>query len=215
MAAVALIAYNFLSARREEEDASGPAPQLAEQQAKSEPGMSYSQKFSFGADAEREKNLDDTTRGILESRKRRMQESEPAPPEEHDDAQAHAEAEDAGQIDNTPAGTLDAEDAQESAPADEAEKTVMNGDMDGELAELERNARIAGEVAEQEKEVENMLTQLEEIRNKLRAGRGGSPEEDIGEPVERPRASAPISKPAAPARKPTAKAPAKQKARKK
>ena len=95
VAVVALIAYNFLTARREDEDASGPAPQLAEQQAKSEPGMSYTQKFSFGADAEREKSIDDTTRNIMESRKRRMQENEPAPPAESGEAPSETEAADA------------------------------------------------------------------------------------------------------------------------
>ena len=211
VAVVALIAYNFLTARREDEDASGPAPQLAEQQAKSEPGMNYTQKFSFGtgADAEREKSIDDSTRSIMESRKRRMQESEPAPPAESEEAPSETEAA-VAQIEE------EASSFPESAIDGESERTVMNGDMDNELAELERNARIAGEVAEQEKEVENMLSQLESIRNKLRAGRGSDSGEDGGlMDAPKPRAAAPAGKAAAPARKPSAKAPVKQKSRKK
>ena len=210
-AVIALIAYNFLSARREEEDGSGPAPQLAEQQVKSESGMNYSQKFSFGTDVEREKNLEDTTRSIVESRKRRMQENEPKPPEEQEEIPA--EEENAPHIEETPA-----ELQKEPAP-EENETTVMNGDMDDELAELERNARIAGEVAEQEKEVENMLSQLEDIRNKLRAGRGSTSEEERAEPANQPkpamRESAPARKSSAPTRKVAAKPTVKQTHRKK
>jgi hypothetical protein len=53
-AVVALIVYNFLSARREDEDASEPAPKLAEQQAKSESGINYTQKFTFGTEEPQE-----------------------------------------------------------------------------------------------------------------------------------------------------------------
>ena len=95
-------------------------------------------------------------------------------------------------------------EAQEFSDIDETEKTVKNGEMDSELAELERNARIAGEVAEQEKEVENMLAQLEGIRNKLRAGRGGEPEEE--EPARKPTAPK-----AAPAKKSSSKKKSKKK----
>jgi len=196
-AVVALIVYNFLSARREEEDSSEPAPQLAEQQAKSGAGMNYSQKFSFGREAEREKSVDDATRSMVESRKRRMQESEPAPPIEHEEAVSEEETSAAPQGDAGIYGS---------------ERTVANGDMDEELAELERNARIAGEVAEQEKEVENMLAQLEGIRNKLRAGRGPGPEDDIAERQPRPPARA---APGAAPKKPSAKPSAAQKPRKK
>ena len=200
-AVVALIAYNFLSARREEEDVSGPAPQLAEQQAKNESGVNYSQKFSFGTGNEREKSIDDTTRSMVESRKKRMQENEPAPPVEHEEAPVEAKNDErAGE---TSAPQSDSTDSYSS------ERTVMNGDMDGELADLERNARIAGEVAEQEKEVENMLTQLEDIRNKLRAGRGSNSEEETDEPRQpKPpaRAAAPAGKSAASASKAAAQA---------
>jgi len=204
-AVVALIVYNFLSARREEEEASEPAPQLAEQQARSESGASYTQKFTFGTEDEHQKNMDDTTRRMVESRKRRMQESEPAPPEEHEEA--GTEIEEAARKEEK------IFDAQEMG---ESERTLANGDMDDELAELERNARIAGEVAEQEKEVENMLAQLESIRNKLRAGRGSGPEEDISERQPKPpaRSAAPVSK-AAPAKKAAAKPTVKQKPRRK
>ncbi|MFA6214341.1 MAG: carboxypeptidase-like regulatory domain-containing protein [Candidatus Micrarchaeia archaeon] len=208
-AVVALIIYNFLSARREEEDVSGPAPPLAEQQAKSDPGMSYTQKFTFGTEDEHQQNLDDTTRRMVESRKRRMQESEPAPPVEHEEA-VPEEATGAARMEEGASGT-------QEAPADyDSERTVMNGDMDDELAELEKNARIAGEVAEQEKEVENMLAQLEDIRNKLRAGRGQPPEDAdaaIDEPVPARKPRAPER--AAPARKAAAKPQAKQKPRRK
>jgi len=195
-AVVALIAYNFLTARQEEEDASGPAPQLAEEQAKNGSGVNYSQKFSFGTEAGREKNLDDTTRSMVESRKRRMQENEPKPPEEHEEGM-HADRVEEPAM-GSPLG--------QGAGIDESERTVANGDMDGELAELEKNARIAGEVAEQEKEVENMLSQLEGIRNKLRAGRGadsteGGEEAAPRQPKPASRAPAPASKAAAPARK--------------
>jgi len=203
-AVVALIVYNFLSARREEEDSSEPAPQLAEQQAKSESGASYTQKFTFGTEDEHQKNMDDTTRRMVDSRKRRMQESEPAPPEEHEEAPAESKDADAERMEDGFAVS------RESAGDGEPERTVMSNDMDDELAELEKNARIAGEVAEQEKEVENMLAQLESIRNKLRAGRGSGPEEDIAERQPKPPARS-----AAPAKKAAAKQSAKQKPRKK
>ncbi len=140
-AVVALIVYNFLSARREEEDASEPAPQLAEQQAKNDSGMNYTQKFTFGTEDEHQKNLDDTTRRMVDSRKRRMQENEPKPPEEHEEIQS--EVKNAEREEETFVGLRDSTDAD----SDESEKTVA-GDMDEELAELERNARISGEVAE-------------------------------------------------------------------
>jgi len=205
IAVVALIAYNFLSARREEEDASGPAPQLAEQQAKGEAGMNYSQKFTFGTEDEHQKNLDDTTRRMVESRKRRMQENGPAPPVEQE----------GGPSETAGMGSVEESLAAGRIPGDSSgyEKTVANGDMDGELAELEKNARIAGEVAEQEKEVENMLAQLEDIRNKLRAGRGGGPD-DEGEAPKQPKPPGMAGK-AAPAQKSRAKPPVKQKPRRK
>ena len=203
---VALIAYNFLSARRENDDESGPAPQLAEQQAKklqipfstadygnstatkNESSVNYSQKFSFGTDVEHEKDLDDTTRSMVESRKRRMQENEPTPPVEHEEVPFEVKS--AKRVEEDITGSRD------SAEADGSERTVTDGEMDDELAELEKSARIAGEVAAQEKEVENMLTQLEGIRNKLRAGRGSGSEE-----VEVPRQPKPPMRAVAPARK--------------
>ncbi|MCX6772062.1 MAG: hypothetical protein NTX79_08510 [Candidatus Micrarchaeota archaeon] len=199
-AVVALIIYNFLSARREEEDVSGPAPKLAEEQAKGEPGMNYSQKFTFGTEDEHQKNLDDTTRRMVDSRKRRIQESGPKPPEEHEEADAEIEE-----------AARNEEKVFSAQEMDGSESTVTNGDMDSELVELERNARIAGEVAEQEKEVESMLTQLEDIRNKLRAGRSAKPDGEAGgrggeaeEPARKPkppaRAAAPASKAATPAK---------------
>ena len=225
LAVAALIAYNFLSARREEDDMAEPAPQLAEQQAKkmempysagnaqfattalqsktaqetgraeaeygkstatkNESGVNYTQKFSFGTDVEREKDMDDTTRNMVESRKRRMQENEPKAPVEQEEA---------------PFEVNDAKreivETRDSTEADESEKTVKDGDMDDELAELEKNARIAGEVAAQEKEVENMLAQLEDIRNKLRAGRGSDSDE-----VEAPSQPKPPARAAIPIRK--------------
>jgi len=226
-AVIALIVYNFLSARREDEDASEPAPQLAEQQAKTDSGMNYSQKFTFGTEDEHQKNMDDTTRRMVESRKKRMQESEPAPPEEKEEAPAE---ESKGERIDEGARSIEETYADEtprgSSGPDESERTVANGDMDEELAELERNARIAGEVAEQEKEVENMLAQLESIRNKLRAGRG-SAEEDAEEPARKQpktsakaarqvgNAAAPADKAVTPAKKYAAKPATKQKPRKK
>ena len=93
--------------------------------------MNYTQKFSFGtgADAEREKSIDDSTRSIMESRKRRMQESEPAPPAESEEAPSETEAA-VAQIEE------EASSFPESAIDGESERTVMNGDMDNELAEL-------------------------------------------------------------------------------
>jgi len=121
---------------------------------------------------------------MVESRKRRMHEAAPAQPDEHDEARGMAESrrkrvheavsaepeEARGITEETVLG------ASEFPNEADAERTVSNGDMDREMAELERNARIAGEVAEQEKEVENMLSQLEEIRNRLRGGRGADEE---------------------------------------
>lgn len=170
-AVVVLLAYNFFFARREDEYADEPAPQLAEQQAQSSPGMTYSQNFSFGAPQERENKVEDATRGMVESRKRHMQEA-------------------AGQ----PKERMEARQAGAASSFDEGEKTVAGSAMDIELEELERHARIAGEVAEQEKEVENMLAQLEAIRGKLRAGRGATGEEN-------PRAPQPSAKPKAQSKK--------------
>jgi len=173
-AVVVLLAYNFFFARREDEYADEPAPQLAEQQAQPSPGMTYSQNFSFGANPEREKNVEDATRGMVESRKRHMQESAHQP--------------------------VKREEAPERAEAFvDGEKTVAGSAMDEELEELERHARIAGEVAEQEKEVENMLAQLEAIRGKLRAGRGASDED--GPEGKKPRTPAPAAKPKAQSKK--------------
>ncbi|MFA6214107.1 MAG: carboxypeptidase-like regulatory domain-containing protein [Candidatus Micrarchaeia archaeon] len=192
-AVVALIAYNFLTARREEEESQPAPPPLAESRDEQK-GAVYSQNFSFAAGAEREKEMDDATRSMVESRKRRMQESEPSPPKEQEEGpyEAEQEGEDAAEGQHALSGAM--------AP----EMTVSNGDMDGELAELERNARIAGEVAKQEKEVESMLVQLEQIRNKLRAGRGAVPQEaGAAGPESRPKPparSAPASR-AAPAKK--------------
>jgi len=199
VAVVALITYNFLAARREEDESSSPAPELAERQAESaNSGMSYTQKFSFGEEAERERKMDDATRGMVESRKRRMQEEAPKQPEEEPEKQEEL--------------SMPEEAAGESTSAYEtgSERTVANGDMDSEIAELERNARIAGEVAEQEKEVENMLSQLEEIRNKLRAGRGEmdaeaekpeEPRKPRVPPQAMPRKAAPSQKQKAAAKK--------------
>ena len=198
-AVVALIVYNFLSARQEEDDVSEPAPQLAELLAKNDSGPSYTQKFTFGTEDEHQKNMDDTTRRMVESRKRRMQENEPKPPAEHEEADA--EIEEAAHTEETIFS------AQEMG---ESETTIANEEMDDELSELEKNARIAGEVAEQEKEVENMLSQLEGIRNKLRAGRG-SDEESVGNE----RQPKPQARPVAPARKAAAKPQARQKPRRK
>ena len=198
-AVVVLIIYNFLNSRREEEESHSAPPPLAgsndEQQ-----GMSYSQKFSFGrSDAQSgSAAMEDTTRSMVESRKRRMQESMASPPQEQS-GEDHAPSEEPDAREES------AIDEQRLASIGESERTVMNGEMDDELAELEKNARIAGEVAQQEKEVENMLTQLEQIRNKLRAGRegvqssSGSADEDA--PAKRP---SPPSR-AAPQRKPAAK----------
>ena len=218
-AVIALIVYNFLSARREDEDASEPAPQLAEQQAKADSGMNYSQKFTFGTEDEHQKNMDDTTRRMVESRKRRMQESESAPPEEHRGMPAEEDKEKLIAESGEGSGKTYADAAPRGSTGfDESERTVANGDMDDELAELERNARIAGEVAEQEKEVENMLAQLESIRNKLRAGRqpGDAEVEQPEKPARKQpkpsaKAAAPSGKAATIAKKPSAR----QKPRKK
>jgi hypothetical protein len=177
-AAVAvLLAYNFFFARRDDDYADEPAPQLAEQQAKSSPGATYSQNFSFGASNEgRERKIEDATRGMVESRKRHMQETA-AQPKEREAALP----------------------SEGKAGFDDGEKTVAGSEMDGELEELERHARIAGEVAEQEKEVENMLSQLEAIRSRLRAGRGATGEEGPGE--KKPQAPTPAAKPKAHAKK--------------
>ncbi len=182
VAVVVLLAYNFFFARREDDGYDMPAPQLAEQQA---PGMSYTQKFSFGAEAEREKKIEDTTRSIVENRKRRMQETAPVQPEEREEAAPLERA------------------IPESMYADseESEKTVAGSSMDDELADLERHARIAGEVAEQEKEVESMLTQLEMIRNKLRAGRGMEDDDSEAEEPEVKKPHTPAPSKSAPASK--------------
>jgi len=179
-AVVALITYNFLVARREDDGTEGPAPGLAEQQAQAAGGMNYTQKFSFSREAEHEKNIDDVTRGMVESRKRRMQEH----PAGHDgegeapagkDGEGRKGARGQAPPDMQARGRGITEETVIGAGTfqggEGAERTLSNDDMDREIAELERNARIAGEVAEQEKEVENMLSQLEEIRNRLRAGR--------------------------------------------
>jgi len=185
VAVVMLIIYNFLAAKREEDESAGPAPQLAEQQAQAMPSVNYTQKFSFAQDAEREKKMDDTTRSLVESRKRRMQDEAPAQSDyeaEAPEPKLQQEADVEQQLD----------DAEAEIYTD-SEKTVAGSAMDDEIAELEKNARIAGEVAQQEKEVENMLLQLEQIRNKLRAGRGAPGDAEIEEPAGRPRPASRIA----------------------
>jgi hypothetical protein len=216
LAVVVLIAYNFLTARREEEDSYSPAPQLAEQQEQQKQGVSYTQNFSFGTEERRDTEIDDATRSILENRKRRMQEAEQEPPEgseveaqeeiyadEEKPAEEKAvEQEETSKPEEAAAPEQPEQsmaEEKENADSSEAEREIAGLEMDAEISELERHARIAGEVAEQEKEVENMLTQLEEIRNKLRAGRGapqkGAEEEmDDTLPEASPKPAAPDTK---------------------
>ncbi len=71
IAVVALIIYNFLAAKREDDEG---YPQAGQGEAAAAP--TYTQKFSFVQQSQQDERIRETTRGILESRKKQMREEE-------------------------------------------------------------------------------------------------------------------------------------------
>ena len=140
IAVIALILYNFFTSRRADEDEYLPSNVPAQ------PGMAYTQKFTFGQDAKDDRKLRERTHDIIESRKRHLAETAAAVGTSSDEGTA-------------------AEERTESTATDE--------DMASILSELEHKARKTGEVAREEEpeEVERTISELEAIREKLRAMR--------------------------------------------
>lgn len=176
IAVIGLILYNFITSRRADEDDYVPETHLAGQAGAStstpESGMTYTQKFSFGSgEAPEDKAMRDQTANIIDSRKRRLA-STAAPVQEEETEGASTQ-----------------EDPEESEPYDSSattEKTATDEDMASILSELEHKARVTGEVAEEQEEVERTIAELESIREKLRAmraqGKGANSESE--EPEE-------------------------------
>ena len=161
IAVIGLILYNFITSRREDEDYMPETPAAGSAGTPSSTaGMTYSQNFSFGSAASPEdRKMQDQTRDIIESRKRKMA-AETAPAEENEVAEAE-----------------DEEATEETA----TEKTATDEDMASILSELEHKARMTGEVAEEQEEVERTIAELESIREKLRAMRAQGKGADAGE----------------------------------
>ena len=141
IAVIALILYNFFTSRRADEDEYLPS------NAPAQPGMAYTQKFTFGQDAKDDRKLRERTHDILESRKKHLAETAAA------------------------AGSTGEEEG--TAVDESAESTATDEDMASILSELEHKARNTGEVAHEEEseEVERTISELEAIREKLRAMR--------------------------------------------
>lgn len=196
-AVLALVAYNFLSSKKEEEyvPATQPSSQTLNQ------SSLYSQNYSFGPkqEAAAQSHVDEVARQLLESRRKQMEsESGPRP--------------DAVQ--------------EPQSPAQWTESATTEDEADVRLVELEHQARSEGESASQEKEIEKAIAELEAIRQKLKerketmesvsgpaeepeeeAGEGAGEEEEAAEPDEPQGPSAP-----APAKSAKAKpAPAQEK----
>ena len=149
IAVIALILYNFLTTRREEEEYVPQQPASYSQPASpdAQAGMAYTQKFSFGTEEQPESRMQDRTHDLVESRKRHLAE--------------------------TAAASASREEPEEEQEAEAVESTATGTDMENIISELEHKARKGGEVAteDEEAEVEKTISELEAIREKLRAMR--------------------------------------------
>lgn len=161
IAIIALILYNFFTSRREDEEYQ---PSQVPSQAGS--GMNYSQNYAFGDNTREDRKMRERTADIIESRKKHLASAAAA-------AGTRAEEEEPGEA--------------EAAPI---ESTATDEDMTQILSELEHKARVTGEVAHEEEEVARTISELEAIREKLRAmrakGKGAALE---GEEAEEPESS--------------------------
>lgn len=156
IAVIALILYNFFTSRREEDEYMPQQPSASTPS--SGAGMAYTQKFSFGTEEQPESRMQDRTHDLVESRKRRLAE--------------------------TAAASAVREEPEEEQEAEAVESTATGTDMENIISELEHKARKGGEVAteDEEAEVEKTISELEAIREKLRAmrakGKGAALEEE-------------------------------------
>jgi len=142
IAVIMLIAYNFLTSKKEEEYSQAPSnlsSQMAAASTAQDGGATYSQKFTFGGSPNREeKQTVDVTRDLVGSRKKAMADADL--PVQHTERVAYGEKAD-------------------------AETTVEAG---AEMTTLESQARTGGESAAHEEEIEKAIFELEAIRQKLR-----------------------------------------------
>jgi hypothetical protein len=155
---VVLLIYNFFRSRREESEYDQPQQAYAQPQKPAQPQV-YSQTYSFGANgggsAAREEKVREATRDILESRKRQMQPPQQAPVEEQEESEAIPD---------------------EVAESERAFSAREPGEVDDEIAKLERQAGEGGESASLDEggsDLESTIRQLEEIRERLRQRREG------------------------------------------
>ena len=162
---IAFIIYNFFTSRRAEEEYMAGETQPPTPAAGTEGAMTYSQKFSFAGDTSggEEKNMQERTHGLVESRKRRLAAAVETPVENE-------------------------APSSEGASAESTEMAASDEDMAQILSELEHKARTTGEVAKEQEEVERTIAELESIRDKLRAmrtkGKGAQAESEGAEGEE-------------------------------
>jgi hypothetical protein len=201
---ILIMAYNFISSRREEGGEAGTAhgqgqPQQAAQSSNGA-GFVYTQKFSFAEDAKREERVREVTHGVLESRKRQMSGAGSQPAEGASERQGEAQAQGQG------------EELKE-----EKESTLGEDDVEESLQRLESEARQEGEAAEEdegEDSLEATIAKLEEIRQRLRERQSSAPAENEiegkgAEAEEEPE----IEKPSPISRKQKSRAPSARKAK--
>jgi len=143
IAVIALIIYNFLTSRKgDEEEGYAPSKPLS-----AEGAPTYTQKFSFAQEGEREEKIRETTQSILESRKKQMREEQGR---------------------TQPITSPEEEEAPETGAFTE---------LDSQVTALEAQAREGGESTHEEAEIEKTIAELETIREKLRARKTGASEE--------------------------------------
>ncbi len=167
VAVVALLVYGFFTSRKDEEEYE---PEPEEPQQTSAP--IYTQKFSFSEEKKKDEKVREATRGIIETRKKHMQEEKEPEPEK--------------------------EPVQEPVPAKKPESyetTKAEEDMEKEIAKLEQEARDSGEVAEEEPDIEKTIAELEEIREKIKQRRQQAEIEEPAVFQEKPKKVKPKVRP--------------------
>ena len=180
VAVVMLFLYSFFYSRKQGIEAGGE-PASPAQEAPTAPV--YTQRFSFGDEVKQEKKIDDLTRNIISSRKKRMSD----PGEKQGDGEADGvEAAEEPSEKTVMESALDEEMASLEAEA-RKEGEAINEETEAEIEQLEEKARASGESANEERGIEETIAELEKIRARLRSkksamkkGSGEGLEEALG-----------------------------------
>ena len=167
IAVVALIVHNFFTSRKEDEYGAAPEPpmQLHEQgaapqqpaQAPSVIGTTYSQQYTFGAQ-----------KSVMAASASRQMPAPAAPQPQAASARAPESRQQGASTGMPPVIVAPNTMNRASAAPRYSETASSDDDVERELAALERQASKEGEGASREEEIENAISELEAIRQKLR-----------------------------------------------